>query len=191
MSSESSVNDESRVGKLLLFLHRALLLLSYISGLLPHEEFRTVQALTWFGDFHSILSSHIFFWKALITITSLIMSSPKHEPRYDTIEEGDIADLGHESDTTACSDSFLQKAVPLNKRAKRSLNAAANSNALAWLRWGAVIVLQSAVLIVLVLVYSNQNRDVFSSDVETGSDINGIFKTGTTGIIFVTRNCWH
>lgn len=107
------------------------------------------------------------------------MSPLKSEKRYDTIEEeNDIADLGHESDTTACSEGFLKPSSPSQRKIRGSSKVTRSSNAITWIRWATVIVLQSAVLIVLVLVYKTQKLYGGSWDVETGSDVNGLFKTG-------------
>lgn len=108
------------------------------------------------------------------------MSSPlKNETRYNELNNGDdIVDLGHESDTTACSDAFLKQAAGPARRVRQSSRGRKTPNMMAWMRWGSIIMLQTGILMMLALVYKMLQLNGRSWDVETGSDINGIFKTG-------------
>jgi hypothetical protein len=101
------------------------------------------------------------------------MSLPTKEQKYTPLNKGAYADLEDDSDTTLGStDSF-------GKRTKRRRSRCRNScvqHALTWFRWGAVVVLQSIILVLLLQnVKSDRKTGWTETDTETGGDVNGLY----------------
>jgi hypothetical protein len=96
------------------------------------------------------------------------MAAIEKESGYQSLER---RDLDSDSDTTACEngqsarflDGKLSKGPRRKSRKSRTI--------LTWARWGVVVGLQTVILLVLLL--KGQDPD----EVETGGDINGLFKT--------------
>lgn len=108
------------------------------------------------------------------------MSSINKETRYASLEDHhslEEQDLGHESDTTACSEGFLGKKG--NNSGEKRSSRRRNQTVLTWVRWGTVVALQLLIVILLFwrLPSSSDGMDSGFEGVETGGDINGLFKT--------------
>jgi hypothetical protein len=102
------------------------------------------------------------------------MASTKKESRYSLVGAED-ADIGNESDTTACSVGSMGE-MRTSRRETRSPSKPIPRAELylTWLRWAIVIVLQMVILVVLLVRKPDGNCPL---DVETGGDINGLYRT--------------
>lgn len=108
------------------------------------------------------------------------LSMEKQQGRYASLGDHELEeqDLGHESDTTACSEGFLGKKAGGEKRMMSRAKRA--QMALVWVRWGTVIGLQLLIVMLLFWRIPNATDEMGSGgfeNVETGGDINGLFKT--------------
>jgi len=111
------------------------------------------------------------------------MSSLEKQARYVSLEDQSLEeqDLGHESDTTACSDGFLGKKGGSGGE-KRLSRAKRTEMMLTWVRWGTVVSLQLLIVMLLFWRLPSASDEMGSEEygtasVETGGDINGLFKT--------------
>lgn len=101
--------------------------------------------------------------------------------RYSSIEDHELEDqdLDSDSDTTACShheqgDDFLQKGG--QRIGRKSSRALRKQNILTWIRWGSIVALQLIMILVLLLREGDKPKETMKA-IETGDDINGLFKT--------------
>jgi hypothetical protein len=102
------------------------------------------------------------------------MAPTNKESTYSLVAVED-ADIGNESDTTACSVGSMGKMrISRRETRLRSKSIPRVERYLPWLRWAIVIVLQAAILVVLLV--QNRNGDC-PFEVETGGDINGLYRT--------------
>lgn len=111
------------------------------------------------------------------------MSSIEKQARYSSLDDHELEeqDLGHESDTTACSDGFLGKKGGIGAGGEKRLSRAKRAQmALTWIRWGTIIGLQLLIVTLLFWRLPSSSDQMGSGDfgtVETGGDINGLYKT--------------
>lgn len=93
---------------------------------------------------------------------------------------------GNESDATITeSVDSLEKPLRLSRHSDPWPTAASareerelRSVRLVWLRWGAIVILQTMIIVLLTLQSRAQKPGLdASSDVETGGDINGLYPT--------------
>jgi len=105
------------------------------------------------------------------------MASIENEKRrYSSLDGAEDIDLENDSDTTLASTGFLTRQNL--KRPSRHPSSARIQILLTWLRWGAVIALQSAILAVLLLANKETPPvEAWSlAETETGGDINGLYR---------------
>lgn len=125
-----------------------------------------------------------------------MLGSHKSEEEYDDVDiEEHASDLL--SNKTSIT-TFYEKSAPLSSRNRQdsyssswsadtftpsSRKARSFAPFLAWLRWGVVVGLQSIIVVLLLcqrkLVQGDRDTDAVFEDkvVETGGDINGLYKT--------------
>ena len=101
------------------------------------------------------------------------MASMKKESKYSLVGAEEV-DIGNESDTTACSTGSMRRRNSRRETRSQSKSSSRVEAYLTWLRWGIVIVLQMAMLTVLLLRTSTGDCPL---EVETGGDINGLYRT--------------
>jgi hypothetical protein len=101
------------------------------------------------------------------------MAPSKTKSRYSLLGAED-ADIGSESDTTACSVGSMGKMRTSRKETQLSTKSIPRVELyLTWLRWGFVVVLQALILVVLLVRKSDGGCPL---EVETGGDINGLYR---------------
>ncbi|KAH8603102.1 hypothetical protein B0O99DRAFT_20747 [Bisporella sp. PMI_857] len=98
------------------------------------------------------------------------------QSKYASLEKDDVIldiDLENDSDTTLTSTGFLKS----NGDAKRqSRRRRARSEALVWLRWSAIITMQSIIVLQLFRNGAKMARTGWTQgETETGGDVNGLY----------------
>lgn len=121
------------------------------------------------------------------------MSSMEKQARYSSLggHELEEQDLGHESDTTACSEGFLGKKGNVGANGEKRMSRTKRAQmALTWVRWGTIVGLQLVIVMLLFWKLPSSSDEMGSGEfgtVETGGDINGLFKTCKSFPLFTPR----
>ena len=100
------------------------------------------------------------------------MSTSEKQSKYSSLDTFDDLDLGHESDTTLASNGFLGHR---DSKKPRTSRAKTIQQALTWLRWGFVVILQCIILLAIFLKSDHVDERWNQSKTETGGDINGLY----------------
>jgi len=101
------------------------------------------------------------------------MASTKKESRYSLVSAED-ADIGNESDTTACSVGSMGGMRPSGRETRSPSKPILRVELyLTWLRWAIVIVFQMVILVDLMMRKVDGDCPL---EVETGGDINGLYR---------------